>query len=162
MLSLLYGPTLTSVHDYQTYMYIHLFLVYVTTESISFHRKSSCICALDVSRALCFNRSLPGCNDPFLKKFQTHCAFAFLHFLPNGHEFMGPWPIPTLISISLKFCFQHNFLPYWRFPPLHFLEEFLQNHSFSRAPLVENVKTKRKPATEYKFTKTCWIVSYCR
>lgn len=75
-------------------------------------------------------------------EYITHCAFAFLHFLPNGHEFMGPWPIPTLISISLEFCFQHNFLPYWRFPPLHFLEEFLQNHSFSRAPLVENVKTK--------------------
>ena len=93
-----------------------------------------------------------------LEKISKSLCFCFFAFFTKWPWIHGSLTHTTLISISLEFCFQHNFLPYWRFPPLHFLEEFLQNHSFSRAPLVENVKTKRKPAMEYKFTRTFWIV----
>lgn len=72
------------------------------------------------------------------------------NFLPNGHEFMCPCPIPTLISVLLEFCFQHNFLPYWSFPPLHFSGGISTKLLFFKSSFSRKCENQEK---------TCYIVN---
>lgn len=99
---------------------VFYFVVCLTTESSSFHRRSLLFCALDVSRALWFNwgcylagMSIPGkCSKANSLCFSLFCIS--FHW-PRIHV---SYPSATFISIPLEFYFQHHFLSYWSFPLL--------------------------------------------